>query len=103
MFYNYIFPGIFLVTVYFVFQVEINGYFNQVNKPQNNGSALYNYLEAGIGAFGFVVQLLYSMVFVIVCIIVNQRWVRNKILASFSATAIALMAAYLAVPRRLVF
>jgi uncharacterized membrane protein len=88
-FYNYVFPGIFLITVYFVFQIEINGYFRQLNKAR--GGSFYNFYEYGIGAFGLVVLFLYTMVFTIVCMLVNQRWVRSKILAAFSATAIAAM------------
>lgn len=87
LYYNYVFPGILLVTVYFVFQVEINGYFRQLNI----GGSFYNFYETGVGAFGFVVQLLYSMVFTIACMLVNKRWVRNKGLGAFAASAILLM------------
>jgi uncharacterized membrane protein len=90
LFYNYIFPAIFLVTLYFVFQVEINGYFTQLNRALHPTYG-YNYLDGGVGGFGFVVMLLYSMVFVIGCMIVNQRWVRNRSLAAFAVTAIVLM------------
>lgn len=91
IFYNYVFPGILLITVYFVFQVEINGYFRQLNKELHPTRSFYNFYESGIGAFGFVVLLLYSMVFITGCVLVNLRWVRNKILAAFSITAIVLL------------
>ncbi|OQP56205.1 DUF2339 domain-containing protein [Niastella populi] len=90
IFYNYVFPGIFLITLYFVFQVEINGYFRQFSSQQHGGSGNIFY-DTGVGAFGFVVLLLYTMVFTIGCMLVNRRWVRNKTLAAFSAAAIALM------------
>lgn len=91
VFYNYTFPGIFLFTVYFLFQVEINGYFLQLNKTLHPTARGYNLLDSGVGAFGFVVLLIYSMVFITGCMFVNLRWLRNNILAVFSATAIALM------------
>ncbi len=90
IFYNYVFPGIFLITLYFVFQVEINGYFRQFSSQQHGGSG-NNLYDTGVGAFGFVVLLLYTMAFIIGCMLVNHRWGRNKVLAAFSATAIALM------------
>lgn len=91
VFYNYIFPGMFLFTVYFIFQVEINGYFLQLNKTLHPTASGYSFLDGGVGAFGFVVLMIYSMIFIAGCMWVNLRWVRNKILATFSATAIVLM------------
>jgi hypothetical protein len=91
VFYNYIFPGIFLFTVYFLFQVEINGYFLQLNKTLHPAIRGYDFFDSGVGAFGFVVLMIYSMVFITGCMVVNLRWVRNNILAVFSAAAIALM------------
>jgi uncharacterized membrane protein len=90
IFYNYVFPAIFLITVYFVFQVEIDGYFAQLNKTLNPTYG-FNYLDTGVAGFGFVVMLLYSMVFAIGCMIVNRRWVRNNALAAFSIIATVLM------------
>ncbi|HEY8895511.1 MAG TPA: DUF2339 domain-containing protein [Niastella sp.] len=90
IFYNYVFPAIFLITVYFVFQVEIDGYFAQLNRTLHPTYG-FNYLDTGVGGFGFVVMLLYSMVFAIGCMIVNQRWVRNNALAAFSVIATVLM------------
>jgi uncharacterized membrane protein len=90
IFYNYVFPAIFLITVYCVFQVEIDGYFAQLNKTLHPTYG-FNYLTTGIGGFGFVVMLLYSMVFAAGCMIVNQRWVRNNALAAFSIIATVLM------------
>jgi uncharacterized membrane protein YagU involved in acid resistance len=91
VFYNYVFPAILLITVYCVFQVEINGYFRQLNRVLHPTRSFYNFYESGIGAFGFIVLLLYSMVFTIGCMLVNQRWARNKGLAAFSGIAIVLM------------
>jgi hypothetical protein len=91
VFYNYILPGIFLFTAYFVFQVEINGYFLQLNKTLHPGIRGYNFLDSGVGAIGFVVLMMYSMVFITGCMVFNLRWVRNNILAVFSATAIVLL------------
>ncbi|HUP11225.1 MAG TPA: DUF2339 domain-containing protein, partial [Niastella sp.] len=91
VFYNYIFPGIFLFTFYFVFQVEINGYFMQLNKTIHPTVTGYQFPGSGVGGFGFVVLMLYSMLFITGCMFVNLRWARNKILAAFSATAVALM------------
>lgn len=90
IFYNYVFPAIFFITVYFVFQVEIDGYFAQLNKTLHPTYG-FNYLDTGVGGFGFVVMLLYSMVFAAGCMIVNQRWVRNNALAAFSIIATVLM------------
>jgi hypothetical protein len=91
IFYNYIFPAIFLFTAYFVFQVEINGYFLQLNKTLHPGIRGYHFFDGGVGAVGFVVLMIYSMVFITGCMVVNLRWVRNNILAAFSVTAIVLM------------
>lgn len=91
LFYNYIFPGIFLFTLYFVFQVEINGYFLQLNKTIHPTISGYSFLDGGVGAFGFVVLMIYSMLFITGCLWVNLQWVRNKIVATFSTTATVLM------------
>lgn len=90
IFYNYVFPAIFLITVYFVFQVEIDGYFAQLNKKLHPTYG-FNYLDTGVGGFGFVVMLLYSMVFAAGCMIVNQRRIRNNALAAFSIISTVLM------------
>lgn len=80
VFYNYIFPCILLATTYFVFQVEISGYFQQVNKA-----------FPAVGGFGFTVLMMYSMVFITACMFVNLRWIRNHILALFTLIAIVLV------------
>jgi len=86
-FYNYFLPAIFLITTYFVFHLEINGYFRQLEKS----GPPYEWWDTEISPFAFVVLLVYSMVFTIALVLINQRWVRNKMLGMFSLTGIALM------------
>lgn len=90
-FYNYALPTMLLATSYFVFQIEINGYFRQLEKPGRVYDAFYEVWNTRTSAFAFVAQLLYSMVFNIVVMVINQRWVRNKMLSVFSLIAIGLM------------
>jgi uncharacterized membrane protein len=84
-------PALFLLTSYFVFHFEINGYFKQQEKPGHVSDVFYGSWDTAISAFAFIVLLLYSMVFNIVCMVCNQRWVRNKILATVSLVIIASM------------
>jgi uncharacterized membrane protein len=90
-FYDNALPALLLVTSYFVFLIEINGYFEQFEKPGPVYDTFYEVWNTRTGAFAFIVQLLYSMVFNIVLILLNQRWMRNKALAIFSLAGIALM------------
>lgn len=90
-FYNYALPALFLITSYFVFQIEINGYFRQLEKPGHVYDVFYGIWNSRTGAFAFVVLLLYTMVFDIVLMMINKRWSRNKLLASFALTGIALL------------
>jgi hypothetical protein len=92
IFYNYVLPLTFLCTAYFVFQVEIYGYFNQLYTTLHPNSNGFNFQEAGVGGFGFLVMLMYSMVFLIGCMLVNLRWVRNKLLAEFLLVAVIVTA-----------
>lgn len=89
VFYNYGLPVIFLVTSYFVFQVEIYLYFNQLEGSATDTlhSGAWNYFSK----ISFIVSLLYAMVFNIVLLLINQRWVRNRILATASLLGIALL------------
>lgn len=91
IFYNYVLPAVLLITCYFAFHLELNGYFRQLNKSESPNESFYILQDTGIRAFGFVVLLLYSMVFTIGCMASNQRWFRSKMLATFSLTAIGLM------------
>ena len=89
-FYDSALPVIFLVTTYFVFHLEINGYFAQL------GEAARKYQQLGVwrsevSAFAFIVLLLYTMVFNSVIMIVNRRWVRNRTLARVSLAGIAIL------------
>jgi hypothetical protein len=77
-FYNYFLPAIFLITTYFVFYLDIDGYFGRLVKPEEP-------------SFAFVVLLLYSMVFCIVVMVANQRWSRSNLLAGGALTGIGLM------------
>ncbi len=90
-FYNYALPAMLLATSYFVFQIEINGYFRQLEKPGRGYDAFYEVWNTRTSAFAFIGQLLYSMVFNIVLMLINQRWVRNKMLSVFSLIGIGLM------------
>jgi hypothetical protein len=66
-----------------------------LNKTLHPAVRGYNFLDSGVGAVGFVVLLIYSMVFMTGCMFVNLRWLRNNILAVFSAIATVLMVAVL--------
>ncbi|OQP62055.1 hypothetical protein A3860_29315 [Niastella vici] len=90
-FYNYALPAIFLVTAYFLFFFEIGGYFLQVETQHLSYGIYEGVWGSRYEAFEFIVLLLYSMTFNIVLMLINQRWVRNKILAAFSQLGIALM------------
>jgi uncharacterized membrane protein len=96
-FYNNLLPAIFLATCYFVFFVEIDGYFSQQQIPPQGFHPFSGNADNIITAFTFVVLLLYSMVFNIALMLVNQRWVRNKTLAGLSLSAIVLMMGLLVV------
>ncbi|WP_207515476.1 DUF2339 domain-containing protein [Longitalea luteola] len=91
VFYNYVLPALLLITCYFIFHLEINGYFRQLNSTASPYEPFYVLDDTGIPAFGFVVLLLYSMVFTTVCTLINQRWFRSKMLATFALAAIGLM------------
>ncbi|MFL5746039.1 MAG: DUF2339 domain-containing protein [Niastella sp.] len=89
-FYNYFLPAIFLVTTYFTFNIEINGYFRQLKKPGND-YYFFGMFKSVTSAFAFVVLLLYSMVFCMAVMVANHRWSRNKLLGAFSLTGIGVM------------
>lgn len=89
-FYNYFLPAIFLVTTYYTFYLEINGYFRQLEKPANDVYFFGMFVSVN-SAFAFVVLLLYSMVFCMVVMIANQRWSRNWLLGAFSLAGIGVM------------
>lgn len=89
-FYDYILPALFLIACYFVFQLEISGYFNQLHRTPNTNVNI-GLWSGEIDGFSFITLLLYSMVFNLVLIIINQKWVRNKMLARFSLMAVASM------------
>ena len=88
-FYDYGLPVIFLLTSYFVFQGEIYLYFKQLEGSELD--ALHSGVGAYFGKISFIVSLLYAMVFNIVLLLINQRWVRNKLLAVVSLIGIALI------------
>jgi uncharacterized membrane protein len=90
-FYNYALPAMFLITSYFVFHFEINGYFTILGWKYQHGSIISGIPNSYIHLFAFVVLLLYSMVFNIVLMLINLRRVRNKILSTVSLIGIALM------------
>jgi uncharacterized membrane protein len=90
-FYNYFLPAIFLVTAYVIFHLEINGYFRQLEKPGPVYVAFYGVWDSPVSAFAFIVLLLYSMVFTIILMVVNQKWIKNKLLGMFSLISIVLM------------
>ncbi|HEY8896706.1 MAG TPA: DUF2339 domain-containing protein, partial [Niastella sp.] len=90
-FYSYVFPGLFLVTAYFVFHFEINGYFSQLATPAHGNEVLFEIWNPGVNRFGFIVWLLYSMAFNMACMAVNQRWVRSKTLGAVSLVGIGLL------------
>jgi hypothetical protein len=72
--------------------VEIYGYFNQLYTTLHPNSNGFNFQEAGVGGFGFLVMLMFSMVFLIGCMIVNLGWVRNKLLVEFVLVSVTLTA-----------
>jgi uncharacterized membrane protein len=87
-FYDYALPVIFFITTYFVFQIEINGYFNQLGKAARSYHDYFGMLGTEVTAFAFIVLLLYTMLFNGVIIVVNRRWVRNNMLARVSLAGI---------------
>jgi uncharacterized membrane protein YagU involved in acid resistance len=90
-FYDSALLALLLTTSYFVFLIEIHVYFRQLEKPGSVYETFYGVWNTRISAVGFVVKLLYSMVFNIVLMLINLRWGRNKALATFSLTAITIM------------
>jgi uncharacterized membrane protein len=90
-FYDGVLPALLLTTSYFVFLIEINGYFRQLEKPDGLYETFYGPWNTRISAFAFIVTLLYSMVFNVVLLLINLRWLRNKALTTFSLTAIVIM------------
>jgi uncharacterized membrane protein len=90
-FYDSALLAMFIVTSYFVFVIEIHGYFKLLEKPGAIYDTFYGIWNTRISAFAFVVTLLYSMAFDIVLMVINLRWGRSKALAGFSLTAIVIM------------
>lgn len=84
VFYNYLLPAIFLITAYFVFSIEISGYFKGLNLPSRTDEYTYDWTGYFTGSVEFIVLLLYSMVFNMAVMLVNKRWASNKILISFA-------------------
>ncbi|HEX6429138.1 MAG TPA: DUF2339 domain-containing protein [Niastella sp.] len=90
-FYNYVLPALLLVTSYFVFNIEITGYFRKLELPGHEYEGFYGLWESRTGLIGFNVLFLYTMAFNIVLMIVNNRWVRNKHLGALALIGITLM------------
>ncbi|OQP51346.1 hypothetical protein A4H97_27605 [Niastella yeongjuensis] len=91
-FYNYFLPGIFLVTAYVVFSMEISGYFKKLDLPVPvNDDWKYGILSSFSGPEEFIVRLLYSMVFCIGVMMANQRLGRSRLLGAFTLTGIGMM------------
>ncbi|WP_205513663.1 DUF2339 domain-containing protein [Longitalea arenae] len=90
-FYNYLLPAVFIITAYFIFHIEINGYFRQLEKPGPVYDVFYGVWNSPVSAFAFIVLLLYSMVFTITLMMINQRWVGSKLLGISSLAGLALM------------
>jgi hypothetical protein len=91
VFYNYFLPGIFLVTAYFIFNLEITGYFNQLELSAHESEGIYNSWGSRTGSVGYIVLLLYSMVFNMALMLLNKRWARNKMLMSFALIGVGVM------------
>jgi uncharacterized membrane protein len=91
LFYDFVLPVLFLVTCYFVFDLEINGYFRQLDQYIHGADGSFGVWSGEVDAFSFITQFTYTMVFVGAVTIINQRWVRNIILAGCTLIAIVLL------------
>jgi uncharacterized membrane protein len=91
VFYDYVLPAIFLVTAYFIFNLEITGYFNRLELANHETEGFYNSWGSRIGSVEFIVLLLYSMVFDLALMLLNKRWAKNRILISFALTGVGIM------------
>lgn len=77
-FYDYALPALFLLTTYFVFELEIEAYFTRIvskNAPF--------FLEE-IAGIEVSVTLLYTLIFAGLLLFINERRIRNKVLAIVS-------------------
>jgi uncharacterized membrane protein len=90
-FYDYALPVVFLITSYFVFYVEINGYFSRLDRHAGAAGTGFDGWSSEVSGISFVTLLLYTMVFDISLIIINQHVIRNKWLADFSLTVIGIL------------
>lgn len=89
--YDYILPLFFLITCYFVFQIEIDGYFRQVAGASSFTSFDLYQWRSEVNGMELMALLLYSMVFDIAVIIVNNKWARNRLLAVLSLVAMGIL------------
>jgi len=96
IFYDYILPVFFLVTGYFVFELEIRAYFHELARvvPATN-KEIFGYWGSEVNAFGVVTTLLYSMIFVGIITYANLQWIKNRALAATSLVLIAILMSFL--------
>lgn len=90
-FYDYALPVLFLITSYGLFHIEINGYFRQVETSVRSYQASFGVWGTTVTAFDFIVLLLYTMVFNSILMVINRRWIQNKLLGIFSLICTGLL------------
>lgn len=91
LFYDYALPVLFLVTGYFVFQLELQGYFRQLAQQLHGSDGSFGPWGSEVSTFSYIVLLLYAMVFTALVLAVNRQWVKNSALARAGLIGIALM------------
>lgn len=94
-FYDYAVPVLFLLTGYFVFLLEIQGYFQQVAHLLHGSDGSFGPWGSEISSFTLIVSLLYSMVFVALVIFINLQWIKNRQLGSIFLLCIPMLAVIL--------
>ncbi|HEY0679205.1 MAG TPA: DUF2339 domain-containing protein [Chitinophagaceae bacterium] len=74
-FYNLILPCLFLITTYFIFELELETWFRTIAESTGN--------ESGeVALFQFCGILLYSMVFVGIIAYLNKKWLKIRLIGS---------------------
>ena len=91
VFYSYIVPAMFLFTGYFVFQMEISGYFRHINQLVHGADGSFDIWDSEVNTIAFITNLLYSMIFVTIITLVNRRWINSKALASFNVAGMVII------------
>ncbi|HYE53937.1 MAG TPA: DUF2339 domain-containing protein, partial [Chitinophagaceae bacterium] len=77
VFYDYLLPVVLLLTLYFLFLLEVLAYFKEIGLQTFNQA----FMEE-IRAFQSSAVILYTMLFLAVVCWVNERWIRNKTLGA---------------------